>query len=101
LDGWIEAVARDWRTADLGPRERALCAFAERLTRAPAAMGEADIAALRAAGCDDKAIHDAAQVVGYFNYINRIADALGVESETFVRAWGEGGGAAPDQPSMA
>ncbi len=52
-------------------------------------MGEADIEALRAAGLDDAAIHDATQIIGFFNYINRVADALGVEPEGFVRPWGE------------
>ena len=93
-DAYVEAVARDWRGAPLAPLNRALCLFAEKLTLEPAAMGEADVAALRAAGLSDPAIHDATQVVGYFNYINRVADALGVELETFVRAWGsqDGGG---------
>ena len=50
-------------------------------------MGEADVQALRAHGFDDVAIHDAAQVVAYFNYVNRIAEALGVAPETFVKAW--------------
>jgi alkylhydroperoxidase family enzyme len=50
-------------------------------------MGEDDIAQLRAAGFDDRAIHDATQVAAYFNYINRVADALHVEPESFVRAW--------------
>ena len=54
-------------------------------------MAQQDVDALRAVGLADPAIHDASQVVSYFNYINRIADALGVELETFVRAWGEGG----------
>jgi hypothetical protein len=44
-------------------------------------MMEADVAALRAAGLDDRAIVDANQVVSYFNYVNRIADGLGVELE--------------------
>ena len=39
-------------------------------------------------GLDDRAIHDATQVIAYFNYINRVADALGVEPETFVQKWG-------------
>lgn len=52
-------------------------------------MAQANVDELRAAGFSDPAIHDATQVVSYFNYINRIADALGVELETFVRAWGE------------
>ena len=53
-------------------------------------MGEADIEGLRALGLDDAAIHDATQITGFFNYINRVADALGVEPERFVRPWGEG-----------
>jgi uncharacterized peroxidase-related enzyme len=61
--------------------DRALCAFAEKLTREPAAMGRADVEALRAVGLGDGEIHDAAQVVGYFNDINRVADALGVDPE--------------------
>lgn len=52
-------------------------------------MNQGEVDALRAAGFSDPAIHDASQVVSYFNYINRIADALGVELEEFVRAWGE------------
>lgn len=50
-------------------------------------MTAADVAALRAHGFSDRAIHDATQVIAYFNYINRIADALDVELETFVRPW--------------
>ena len=50
-------------------------------------MMPADLDALRAHGFDDRAIHDAVQVIAYFNYINRVADALGVEPEHFVRAW--------------
>ena len=37
---------------------------------------------------DDRAIHDAVQVIGYFNYITRVADALGVEREDFIPPWG-------------
>ena len=51
-------------------------------------MVAADIDALRGHGFDDRAIHDAAQVVGYFNYITRVADGLGIEPEDFIRPWG-------------
>jgi len=47
-------------------------------------MGADDVDVLRDAGWDDRAIHDATQVCAYFNYINRIADALGVELETWL-----------------
>jgi alkylhydroperoxidase family enzyme len=55
--------------------------LAETLTRVPGRMREADLAPLRAAGFDDAAIHDAVQVISYFNYINRVADALHVDLE--------------------
>ncbi|NUQ45127.1 MAG: hypothetical protein HUU22_03735 [Phycisphaerae bacterium] len=63
--------------------------FADRLTRAPHESCEADVTTLRRAGWNDQAIHDAVQIIAYFNYINRVADALGVEPETFIRRWGE------------
>jgi len=53
-------------------------------------MAESDVETLRGVGLDDVAIHDATQVVSYFNYINRVAAALGVDLETFVREWGAG-----------
>ena len=78
---WLRALAEDWRGATLEPRDRALCAFAEKLTRTPSAMREHDVAELRRQGFDDQAIHAAVQVVSYFNYINRVADAIDVELE--------------------
>jgi alkylhydroperoxidase family enzyme len=68
--------------------DRALCAFAVKLTRDQHAMGPADLDVLRGQGLDDRAIHDAVQVIGYFNYVTRVADALGVEPETFISPWG-------------
>ncbi len=47
----------------------------------PAAVGRADVDALRALGLDDAAIHDAIQVIGYFNYINRVAEGVGTDLE--------------------
>lgn len=76
------ALADDWRKAELPPRERALAAFAEKLTLSPAAMRREDLEGLRSHGLDDRALHDATQVVAYFNYINRIADALHVDLES-------------------
>jgi uncharacterized peroxidase-related enzyme len=81
-------VAQDWRRAPLSAVDRALCAFASKLTLAQQTMGPADLEALRAHGLGDRAIHDAVQVIGYFNYITRVADALGVEPEDFIPPWG-------------
>lgn len=86
---YVHAIARDWRTANVSPIDAALCSYAEKLTTHPSETGKADVEALRAAGLDDRAIHDATQIISYFNYINRVADSLGVEPEIFVRPWGE------------
>jgi uncharacterized peroxidase-related enzyme len=59
----------------------ALCDFAVKVTHEPAAVGLADIDALRAQGWSDMAVHDAIQVIAYFNYVNRVADAVGIEDE--------------------
>jgi alkylhydroperoxidase family enzyme len=78
----------DWRTAILTNSDRALCAHAAKLTHHQRDVCPADLDILRNHGFDDVAIHDATQVIAYFNYITRIANGLGVESETFVRSWG-------------
>ena len=83
-----EAQARqlvlDYQQAELSAADRALCRFAEKLTRTPGDMTEADIDQLGSAGFTDEQITIATQVVGYFNYINRVADALGVEPEDWM-----------------
>ncbi|HEY7697899.1 MAG TPA: hypothetical protein VIE88_05750 [Vicinamibacteria bacterium] len=81
-------MVRDWRKAPLNEVDRALCELAEKLTHRQRKMSPADLEGLRARGLDDPAIHDAVQVIAYFNYITRIADALGVEPEDFIQPWG-------------
>ncbi len=88
-DSFVHAIARDWRTAKLNDVDVALCSFAEKLSQTPNQMSKQDIDHLREKGLNDRAIHDATQIISYFNYINRIADALGVEPETFIQYWGE------------
>ena len=67
--------------AELPPKVRALCDYAVALTRAPAAVGAAEVEELRRHGWDDAAIHDAIQVIAYFNYINRVAEGVGIGPE--------------------
>ena len=75
------ALCADWRTAELSAVDRALCAYAVKLTRTPAQVEERDLAELRDQGLSDAGIHDAIQVIAYFNYINRVADAVHVDLE--------------------
>ena len=74
-----EAVKRDYRTAPLESPTRALLDFAWKLTREQWRCREADIQNLRQAGWSDEAIVDAVGVIGFFNFITRVADAVGVE----------------------
>ncbi|MGH2808118.1 MAG: peroxidase [Actinomycetota bacterium] len=69
------------RWDELSVRMAALCTYAIKLTRTPHAMREKDVDGLRRARFDDRAIVDANQVASYFNYVNRVADGLGVELE--------------------
>ena len=71
----------DYRQAELSSRERALCDFAVKLTHLAAEVDQSDIDVLRAQGLDDAAISDAIQVVGYFNYVTRVADGIGIDDE--------------------
>jgi uncharacterized peroxidase-related enzyme len=82
---WADAIRRDWRTAELTPRERALCDYASKLTREPSSMKKEDLTPLRAAGLDDRAILDLAHVVGFFAYTNRLVDGLGCDLEFGMR----------------
>ncbi|MYC83874.1 MAG: peroxidase [Acidobacteria bacterium] len=76
-----ETVKRDYREAPLDARQRALCEFAEKLTRHPSRMTAEDCHQLRSEGLSDRDILDAVEVISYFNYINRVADGLGVDLE--------------------
>lgn len=60
--------------------------YADKLTRQPQDMTADDIASLRAVGFNDRDILDICEVVGYYAYVNRVADGLGVQLETWLPA---------------
>jgi len=72
-------VKRDYRTAPIDKRVLSLLDFAWKLTREQHECREEDVQGLGAEGWSDEAIVDAVGIVGFFNYITRVADALGVE----------------------
>jgi len=84
------AVKTDWKAQRklFSEREQVLCAFAEKLTLHPSATTPADLDLLREQGLSDGAITEVVHVVGYFNHINRVADALGVDREGFMHDGG-------------
>ena len=75
----------DYRQAPLGPEDRALCDFAVKLTLRPGAMSKQDFDLLGQQGFTDEQITIAVQVIGYFNYINRVAEGLGVDPEDWMK----------------
>ncbi|MFT5150030.1 MAG: putative peroxidase-related enzyme [Planctomycetota bacterium] len=85
----MRALKSSHKDAELTPADRALLDYAVKLTLRPAEVNEADVQRLRTVGFDDRAITDAAHNIAFFGYINRMAQGLGVELESFMQAGGE------------
>lgn len=81
----VLAIQEDYRQVDFEPATRGLLDFAVKLTLSPKQMSRGDIEALRTLGLVDEDIVDAVQLIGYFNYINRVLDGLGAEPEPDMR----------------
>ncbi len=89
----VEAIKqRRWREVEtLSPRERALCAVAEKLSATPTRMTEEDWRPLRDLGLEDRACLEVAHIVGVFNYLTRLADGLGLQLDGRTRVASETG----------
>ena len=72
------ALRRDYRQAPLTDQERAMLDYASKLTVSPARVTTEDLERLRNAGFDDQGILQINLIASWFNYINRVADGLGV-----------------------
>jgi uncharacterized peroxidase-related enzyme len=80
-----QAVQEDYRKAGLTPREVALLDYAVKLTKQPSEVRRDDLDSLRSFGFNDEQLVDAVQCIGYFNFINRVLDGLGVDPEASMR----------------
>jgi uncharacterized peroxidase-related enzyme len=74
----VAALREDYRTAPLSDQDRVMLDFVSQLTRDATRITPADHERLRAVGFDDKGILQITLIASWFNYINRVADALGV-----------------------
>ena len=74
----MEALERDYTTASITPQERMMIDYVVKLTKDATQVWKDDHERLRAAGFDDRAILQITLIASWFNYINRVADALGV-----------------------
>jgi uncharacterized peroxidase-related enzyme len=77
-DDLVGAIRRDFRTAAISEQDRVMLEYVETLTKDATRIGKADHEKLRATGFDDKGILQITLIAAWFNYINRVADALGV-----------------------
>jgi uncharacterized peroxidase-related enzyme len=77
----VEAIRKDFRTAPISAQDRTMLEYVVTLTRDATRIGPADHAKLREAGFDDRGILQITLIASWFNYINRVADALGVGRE--------------------
>jgi uncharacterized peroxidase-related enzyme len=77
----VKALKADYTRAPISLQERAMLDYVVQLTRDATRISRQDHDALRLAGFDDRAILQITLIAAWFNYINRVADALGVGRE--------------------
>ena len=74
----VKALEKDYTTAPITAQERVMVDYVVKLTKDATKCSKEDIERLRGAGFDDRGILQIALIASWFNYINRVADALGV-----------------------
>lgn len=74
----VAALEEDYRSAPISEQERVMLDYAVQMTRDATRISPADHERLRSVGFDDKGILQITLIAAWFNYINRVADALGV-----------------------
>jgi uncharacterized peroxidase-related enzyme len=79
--GLVEALEKDYTTAPITAQERVMVDYVVKLTRDATKCSKYDIEKLHRAGFDDRGILQITLIASWFNYINRVADALGVGRE--------------------
>jgi uncharacterized peroxidase-related enzyme len=77
----VVALEKDYTTAPITSQERVMLDYVVKVTRDATKVRKDDIEALRTAGFDDRGILQITLIASWFNYINRVADALGVGRE--------------------
>ncbi|MGD6793842.1 peroxidase [Metabacillus indicus] len=77
----VEDLKEDYRIATIDKKSKLILDYAVKLTKKPSDIGEDDIEVLKSEGCTDVEILDICQIVSYFNFVNRMAEGLGVKLE--------------------
>lgn len=77
----VNQLKDDFQIAQLSPADHEMLKYATKLTVRPAAVSDSDLQHLREVGFDDEGILEIVHITAYFNYINRVADGLGIDPE--------------------
>jgi len=77
----VDALQKDYRSAPISEQDRTMLDYVVKLTKDATKVSPDDHARLRAVGFDDRGILQITLIASWFNYINRVADALGVGRE--------------------
>ncbi len=80
-DGLVQALQNDYKTAPISETDRTMLDFVAKITQDAIKISPADHDKLHAAGFDDRGILQITLIASWFNYINRVADALGIGRE--------------------
>jgi len=79
LDGeLVKALEEDYKTAPISEQDRVMLDYVVQVTKDATRVSPKDHERLRAVGFDDKGILQITLIASWFDYINRVADALGV-----------------------
>jgi len=79
--GLVEALEKDYTTAPISPQDRVMLDYVVKLTKDATKVWKDDLERLRSVGFDDRGILQITLIASWFNYINRVADSLGVGRE--------------------
>ena len=74
----MEALSRDFRAVPMSAQDRVMLEYVEQITRDATRISPEHHVKLREVGFDDRGILQITLIASWFNYINRVADALGV-----------------------
>lgn len=78
---FVQQIKQNYKEADLTEKERVILNYAVKLTQEPSAVKDEDVNLLKDLGCTDLEILDICQIASYFNFVNRMAEGLGVKLE--------------------
>jgi len=83
MDNIVEELKKNELPEFLTDREKSIVTYAIKITRTPSEMTKDDVQELKKAGLSEEAVLNLVLVAGYFAFVNRLADGLGIDLEDY------------------